>query len=261
MFSKLNGQVAMISGASKGIGFAIANALAAEGVRLSISGRNAADLEKAASTLRDAHGISCFTCSGDMGNADFIERWVDQTANEFGNIDILVNNAGSAPPGGFEAQSDEDWKSAFEVKPFGYIRAARSALAHLRKANGRIINIIGLAGHQPLPKFFIGGAADGALMNFTKSLADEVAKDGIRVNAISPGFTRTERWEILVAGSGAMMGVAPDVAERHLLSTMPLGRPAEMTEIASVALFLASNMSSYITGVTIPVDGGATRSF
>ncbi|WP_169546444.1 SDR family oxidoreductase [Sneathiella aquimaris] len=257
---KLEGQTAMISGASKGIGARIAHSLAAQGVNLSISARDGETLGRTADRLRDKYKIDCLAIAGDMGDQQFIEDWTAKTAETFKKIDVLINNAGSSPPGGFDTQTDDEWQDAFKVKPFGYIRAARAALPYLKETKGRIVNIIGLAGHQPLPKFFIGGAGDGALMNFTKSLADDVAAFGVRVNAISPGFTRTERWEVLVAGSGAMMGVSPEQAEKALLSSMPLGRPAEMEEIASTVLFLVSGMSSYITGVTIPVDGGATRS-
>lgn len=256
----LSGQVALVSGAGKGIGAAIAHTLAAHGANLCISARNQSELEETASSIRSTHGVECLVVPGDMADGTFVEHWIAEAVRVLGGVDILVNNAGSSPPGLFATQTDQDWIDAFAVKPFGYIRASRAALPFLSRNKGRIVNIIGLAGHQPLPKFFIGGAGDGALMNFTKSLADDVASQGVRVNAVSPGFTRTERWKTIVAGAGAMHGVAPDQAERALLTTMPLGRPAEMQEIASAVLFLVSDMSSYITGITLPVDGGATRS-
>ena len=256
----LGGRVGMVSGATKGIGLAIARALAAEGMRLSICARNEADLAATGESLEDEFGVECLTHAGDLSDERTIDAWVRATVETCGGIDLLVNNAGAAPPGSFLKQSSDVWRDAFEIKPFSYIRAARAACPHLVARKGCIVNIIGLAGHQPLPNFMIGGAGDAVLMNFTKGLADELAGHGVRVNAVSPGFTRTERWDVIVKGSGAMMGVAPEAAERTLLATMPLGRPAEPAEIASVVVFLASSASSYITGVTIPVDGGATRS-
>lgn len=256
----LRDRVAMISGGTKGIGLAIARALAAEGMRLSICARNEQELAATAVALTEEFGVDCLSHAGDLSDERAIDAWVRATVETCGSIDLLVNNAGSAPPGSFLKQTSDVWRDAFEIKPFGYIRAARAACPHLMSRKGCIVNVIGLAGHQPLPNFMIGGAGDAVLMNFTKGLADEMAGQGVRVNAVSPGFTRTERWDVIVRGSGAMMGVAPEAAECTLLATMPLGRPAEPAEIANVVVFLASSASSYITGVTIPVDGGATRS-
>lgn len=249
----------MVSGASKGIGLAIAHALAAEGMHLSVCARGEAELSRVAAGLVRKYAIQCTTTAADLSQAESIERWVANTIEDHGRIDLLVNNAGAAPPGSFEALTDEHWQSAFAVKPFAYIRASRGVLPHLRDSRGAIVNIVGLAGHQPLSRFHIGGAADAALINFTKGLANEVAADGVRVNAISPGFTRTERWDALVRGSGRMMQVAEADAEQSLLSTMPLGRPALPHDIANAVVFLASPLAAYITGVNLPVDGGATH--
>lgn len=255
----LNGKTVMISGASKGIGFAIASALAAEGANLSLCARSEAGLVDASSRLEAAYGVDCLSFVGDLSSEEVIETWVRQTEEKFGGIDVLINNAGAALPGAFSQQSDDVWKDGLEVKPFGYIRAARAALKSLKASRGSIVNIIGLAGHQPIPNFMIGGAGDAVLMNFTKGLANELAKDGVRVNAVSPGFTQTENWDLIVLGAGAMMGAKPEDAEATLLSTMPMGRPAQPAEIANVVTFLASTAASYITGVTVPVDGGATH--
>lgn len=255
----LAGQTALISGASKGIGYSIAETLAAEGMNLSITGRNAKALDVARTRLKAAYDIDCLTFAGDMAETNFVETWIEGSALHFGRIDVLVNNAGSPPAGQFLEQSDELWRASFELKPFSYLRAARLAFPFLKERQGRVLNIIGIAGHQPFANFMIGGAADAALMNFTKGFADEIAKDGVRVNSISPGFTKTERWEEILVNVGRMNGVAPEKAEELLISSMPLGRAAEMSEIAKTALFLISDMSSYVTGITLPVDGGATR--
>lgn len=255
----LKGKTVMVSGASKGIGFAIASALGAEGANLSLCARNEGTLKSASSRLEETYGVECMPFVGDLSSEEVIKMWVSQTVQRFGGIDVLINNAGAAPPGAFSQQPDDVWKDGFEVKPFGYIRAARAAYESLKASRGSIVNIIGLAGHQPIPNFMIGGAGDAVLMNFTKGLADELAKDGVRVNSVSPGFTKTENWDLIVLGVGAMMGAKPEDAETTLLSTMPMGRPAQPTEIANVVTFLASAAASYITGVTVPVDGGATR--
>ncbi|MCR9212296.1 MAG: SDR family oxidoreductase [Proteobacteria bacterium] len=255
----LKGQTALISGASKGIGLSIAKSLAAEGMKLSITGRNETSLQEAKAKLAEEFGVECIAFAGDMADTDFVESWVTDTAAHFGRMDVLVNNAGSPPAGSFMAQSDDVWRSSFELKPFSYLRAARIAFPFLKERRGRVLNIIGIAGHQPFANFMIGGAADAALMNFTKGFADEIAKDGVRVNSISPGFTKTERWPEILVNVGRMNGVDPKAAEELLISGMPMGRVAEMSEIAKAAVFLISDMSSYITGITLPVDGGATR--
>jgi NAD(P)-dependent dehydrogenase (short-subunit alcohol dehydrogenase family) len=256
---ELSGRVAMISGASKGIGRAIANLLAQEGAMLSICARGASDLHAAAAQIEENYGISVLTHQGDMADPATVAAWVEATITRFGQIDIVVNNAGSPPPGKFIETGDEIWHAAFAAKPYGYIRLARAALPHLAQTQGAIVNIIGNAGHQPLPNFMIGGVADAALMNFTKALANDVVATGVRVNAVSPGFVRTERWSSIAIGAGRMLGAREEDAEKVLMSTMPMGRPAEMNEIAKAVAFLASSASSYITGVTLTIDGAATR--
>ncbi len=255
----LQGQTALISGASKGIGLSIAKSLAAEGMNLSITGRTVSTLNEAQAVLAGDYDIDCLAFAGDMADTDFVESWITDTAAHFDGLDVLVNNAGSPPAGQFLTQSDEIWRDSFELKPFSYLRAARIAFPYLKERQGRVLNIIGIAGHQPFANFMIGGAADAALMNFTKGFADEIANEGVRVNSISPGFTKTERWPDILVNVGRMNGVEPEAAEELLISGMPMGRVAEMSEIAKAAVFLVSDMSSYITGITLPVDGGATR--
>jgi 3-oxoacyl-[acyl-carrier protein] reductase len=255
----LNGKVVMISGASRGIGRAIAMVYAQERACLSICARNRDGLHEVARDLSTRYAVDVFPFVADMNYNGSASAWVAATVEHFGNVDVVVNNAGSPPPGRFTDLSDDAWLQAFASKPFGYFRLARAALGHLISSRGALVNVIGIAGHQPLPQFMIGNVGDAALINFTKALAGDVAGDGVRVNAVSPGFVRTERWSQLVVGAGRMLGAHGPEAERALLETMPLGRPAEMSEIAKVVAFLSSQAASYVTGATVVVDGGATR--
>lgn len=256
----LGGKTVMISGATRGIGRAIAAIFAQEGARLSICSRNPDDLGRVAAELSMQYGVAVFPYTADMKAPDSATQWVDATVEHFGAIDIVINNAGSPPPGRFLELSDQAWSDAFASKPFGYFRLARAALGHLIASHGALVNVIGIAGHQPLPQFMIGNVGDAALINFTKALAGDVAKHGVRINAVSPGFVRTERWSQMVVGAGRMLGADGSEAEQVLLSTMPFGRPAEMSEVARVVAFLGSEAASYVTGTTVLVDGGATRS-
>ena len=144
------------------------------------------------------------------------------TVERFGGVDILVNNAGAAQGGAFLDLADQAWLDSWHLKLFGYIRVAREVFPHLAaRGGGRIVNVIGIAGVQPMENYMIGGAANAALLNFTKALADEGAPHGILVTGVNPGPIRTERWEGMLARWGAATGVTPDEADREILKTVP----------------------------------------
>ena len=180
------------------------------------------------------------------------------TVERFGGVDILINNAGAAQGGAFLDLADQAWLDSWQLKLFGYIRVTREVFPHLA-ARGVIVNVIGIAGVQPMEHYMIGGAANAALLNFTKALADEGAPHGILVTGVNPGPIRTERWEGMLGRWGAAKGVTPDEAEREILKTVPLKRPGTAEEVANLVVFLAFELSTYITGTTIAVDGGMTR--
>ncbi len=260
MNAGLGGKIAMVSGASKGIGRAIARTFASEGAHLSLCARSQAGLAEVAHELEETAGAKVLVYAADLATADGIKGWVGATVDRFGGVDVLVNNAGAAQGGSFLELADHVWLDSWQLKLFGYIRVAREVFPHLvRRGGGRIVNVIGVAGVQPMQNYMVGGAANAALLNVTKSLANEGAPHGILVNGVNPGPIRTERWDGLVVKWSRAKGVTPDAAERELLADVPLRRAGTPEEVANVVVFLASELSSYVTGVTLAIDGGMTR--
>ncbi len=260
METGLRNKIAMVSGASKGIGRAIAERLAAEGASLSLCARSAEPLRAVARQLEDKHGVSCLPFPGDLNTDEAIRGWVAETIARFGGVNILVNNAGAAQGGAFLDLPDQVWRDSLNLKLFGYIRVAREVFPHLvRRGGGRVVNVIGIGGVQPMDNYMVGGAANAALLNFTKALGNEGAPHGILVSGVNPGATKTERWDTMLTKWGEAKGVTPDQAEREILAGVPLKRAATVDEVANLVVFLASELSSYITGTTINIDGGMTR--
>jgi 3-oxoacyl-[acyl-carrier protein] reductase len=260
MDTGLRGKIAMVSGASKGIGRAIAEKLAAEGVSLSLAARSRDELHALAKQLETKHGVSCLAVPADLTSVDAIRGWTQATVDRFGGLDILINNAGAAQGGPFLTLPDQAWRDSLELKLYGYIRVAREVFPHLvRRGGGRIVNVIGIGGVQPMDNYMIGGAANAALVNFTKALGNEGAPHNILVNGVNPGATRTERWDTMLAKWGAAKNITPADAEREILAGVPLKRPGTSEEIANVVVFLASDLASYLSGTTINVDGGMAR--
>ncbi|MBI2216601.1 MAG: SDR family oxidoreductase [Candidatus Rokubacteria bacterium] len=260
METGLRGKVAMVSGASKGIGRAVAEKLAAEGASLSLCARSSEALRTVAQALEAKHGVPALAVPADLSRGDDIQRWVAATLERFRGVDILINNAGAAQGGPFLRLPDQAWLDGWQLKLFGYIRVAREVFPHLvTRGRGHIVNVIGIAGVQPMENYMIGGAANAALLNFTKALADEGAPHGILVTGVNPGPIRTDRWDGIVVKWGAAKGVTPAEAERDILRGVPLRRPGTPDEVANLVVFLASDLSTYITGTTIAIDGGMTR--
>lgn len=194
METNLSGKVAMISGASKGLGKAIAYALADEGVKLSICARSEKQLAEIAADIKAIKDVEVIYTVADMKKEDDIQRFVKNTIERYERIDILVNNAGSAPPGDFLEMKDEIWEDAWRVKFLGYTKLAKEVFPHMKKQqNGRIINIIGNGGHHPMKDYMVGGHINAGLLNFNKLLADEGAPYNILVVGINPGPIKTEK--------------------------------------------------------------------
>lgn len=256
----LRGKVALVTGASKGIGKAIAETLAAEGANLAICARGQALLEEVATSIHQQTDVQVFPVSRDLSTLEGVRTLAQETVSRFGTVDILINNAGAIRAGSLLAKPDEDWQVDWSLKVFGYIRLVREIFPVMQaQGGGRILNIIGTAGRQPNAGYLAGGGANAALMNMTKALADEGAPHNISVNAINPGPIRTERWDSLMATQAAERQVTPQEMEAIWMHDNPFKRAGEPHEVASLAVFLASDRASYINGVIIPVDGGATR--
>jgi 3-oxoacyl-[acyl-carrier protein] reductase len=256
----LKGKVAIVTGASKGIGKAIADELASEGVNLAICARGRALLEDVAMAIHQQTDVQVFPVATDLSTIEGVQAFVQEALRHFSTVDILVNNAGAIRAGSLLAKPDEDWQVDWALKVFGYIRMTRALFPVMQaKGGGRIINIIGSAGRQPNAGYLAGGGANAALMNMTKALADEGAPHNILVNAINPGPIRTERWDTLMARMATERDQTPQEVEATWLQDNPLRRPGEPHEVAALAAFLASERASYINGVIVPVDGGNIR--
>jgi NAD(P)-dependent dehydrogenase (short-subunit alcohol dehydrogenase family) len=198
---------------------------------------------------------------GRCARPEEIRRMVAEVHGRFGRIDILVNSIGAARSGHFLKLSDEDWRESLELKLFGIVRCCREVVPHMQRGRwGRIVNVIGHRGRQPEAQAMPAGVANAGLINFTKALADEVVRDGILVNGVSPCPMQTRRLDYMVKAKAAMMGITEEAAREAFLHDIPIGRFAKPEEIAPLIAFLASARNSYISGTTIAIDGGATRS-
>ena len=258
----LKGRVAFVTGASRGIGKAIALALAAEGVNLALFGRDTKLCEALAGELRARHpGIKVCVVPLDLEKgAAAIKPAVAAGIKEMGGIDILVNCAGGAYRGRLEEIPDEAWERYFAVKPLGLIRMTREAIPHLKKSpQPRIINISGTRGREPGGPSVMSGPINLGTLSITKALANEFGPFGITVNAICPGSTDTGRWTELVNITAKERGVSVEEATKHLVREVPMGRVVVPEDIAGLTVFLASQAAAMITGTSINVDGGRTR--
>lgn len=251
----LSGKVAIVTGASRGIGRAIAETLAAEGVQLVLAARSQDLLDELASALPGRHLVQAV----DLRTPEAPARVVAAAVSHFGQLDVLVNNAGATKRGDFLELSDDDWADGYALKFFGAMRCSRAAWPHLRRSRGSIVNIVGIGGRTGSAEFTIGGTVNAAVLNLTKCLADRGVADGVRVNAINPGAIATERLQIRLRSFAAEQGLDLAQAEPAMARASKVERFGQPHEIARVVAFLASSAASYCQGVIMDVDGGATR--
>ena len=250
----ISGKVAIVTGGSQGIGKAIATQLAAEGVRTVIAARKVENLKRAAAEIASATKGEVLPVQADVANLDAVKKLVAGAVSAFGGVDILVNNAAGSGSGALSELTDEDWLRHLDVKLIGYVRCAREVIPHMKQKNwGRIVNIGGEAARGS--GGYASGAANSAVVNFSKKLSDEVAAYGITVNAIHPGTTRTQRRE----HAAARKGVTLDELVREQIKRIPIGRLIEPEEIAYTVLYLVSAKAAAVTGQVLGVDGGSTR--
>jgi 3-oxoacyl-[acyl-carrier protein] reductase len=195
-----------------------------------------------------------------MGVAEQCRAFVERAAEAFGRLDILVTNTGGPKPGGFGAVDDADWDQAYRVTLANVVQLVRAAVPHMRRNRwGRIVNITSLSAKQPIDGLVLSNAFRPAIAGLAKTLAGELGGEGILVNNVCPGYTRTDRLEELAQVRARAAGSTPAAILAGLAEAVPLGRIAEPAEFAAVVAFLCSERASYVTGATIPIDGGATR--
>lgn len=256
----LEGKIAIVTGGSKGIGRATALALAHEGVDVAICARGAEDLEDAAAEIRSATGRRVLAVQADMGKPEDINSLVAATVAEFGGVDILVNNAVNSKAAPFMELEDEDWLNHMNVKIMGYVRCSREVIPHMQaRGGGRIIHIGGMAARQANTLANSNGVTNSSVSNLAKNLSDAFASDGILVNCIHPGTTRTERQTRSLVARADHASISVEEAERQAVENIPIGRMVESQDIADLILFLVSDRAGAITGQTIAVEGGAGR--
>jgi NAD(P)-dependent dehydrogenase (short-subunit alcohol dehydrogenase family) len=255
----LKGKVALITGASGGIGTGIATELAREGVDLCLTARDRSKLEKVAGAIAKISGRHPAVHAGDLHEPEVPSAAVAAAIAAFGRLDIVVNCAGDTKRGDFLKLSEDDWLGGFALKFHGNVRMTRAAWPYLRQTHGVVINIVGVSSRVGSAEFAIGGAVNVALLNFTKAMADFGMRDGVRVNAISPGLIETDRLTRNIERLMSEHSCSRDEAVSRLLAprgTTRFGRPEE---IGWLAAFLASPKAAFIHGAIIDIDGGSTR--
>jgi NAD(P)-dependent dehydrogenase (short-subunit alcohol dehydrogenase family) len=249
---QLAGKRALITGGSKGIGLAAAETLADEGVDLVLAARDQAALDEAAQRVRARRQVSVLTVAADLSRQDEVER----LAQAAGRLDILVNNAGAIPPGNLIAVDNTTWRTAWDLKVFGFISLTRLVYPVLRDAGGGVvINVIGAAGESFDPNYIAGATGNASLMGFTRALGRASHADRIRVVGINPGPVTTARMEMLQRRR-AQETLGDAERWRELLSKMPFGRAATPEEIGAAVAFLASPRSGYTSGTILTINGG-----
>ena len=256
----LRGKNAVVTGGSLGIGRAIAQELATEGVSVAIVARDAARLQEAAAAIARETNSRCVPIAADLVDAAQLERAVAEAQAALGPIDILVNNAGATPMGRIGDTPDEVWMKSINLKLMGYMRCARLLTPAMRaKKWGRVINVIGRSGHQPRPNYIVGSAVNASLLSFTLALAAECAPDNVLVTGVNPGPIATPRWDTVVAQGAAMGGRSADAENAAAIATVGLGRVGTAEECAGLVAFLCSDRAGFIAGTNIDVDGAGTR--
>ena len=254
---QLQDKIALVTGASMGIGKGIALALAREGADVAICARRKDVLEAAADEIRHESARTVLAIPADLTRREDAEHFVHGAARHFGRIDILVNNAGSAPGGILEALDESAWMQGLQLKFMGYVRCLKAALPIMKaQGGGRVVNLIGNDGVKDSYWEIVPGACNAAGQNLTKALAGQYGKFNISFVAVNPGPVRTERWSGLVRAMSRDMKLTYEEADQLAPRSIPLGRIAEVEEVANLVAYLASPLAHFVNGSMIEIDGG-----
>jgi len=257
----LKDKVALVAASSQGLGRAVAEELAAEGASLVLCARDAKTLDQTAAAIAERSNTRVLAVPADVTITDDIKRVVSAGNERFGRIDILVTNAGGPPAGRFEQLTHEQWEHAIRLTLLSAVELTRQVLPGMKERRwGRILNITSIAVKQPVENLLLSNSLRAGLTGFARTLANEVAAEGITVNNVLPGYTRTERLEDLAHMMAEKQGISASEFRGKWEKEIPMGRLGEPHEFAAVVAFLASERASYITGTSIQVDGGWIKS-
>jgi 3-oxoacyl-[acyl-carrier protein] reductase len=252
----LQGKTAMVTGASRGIGRAIAERLGREGANVLLLARDAAALTEVAGGI----GRGAAWLAVDLREATAAAEGVARAVGVFGGVDIVVNNAGATKRGEFLELTDEDWADGYALKLHGAVRLTRAAWPELRRRGGSVVNVAGTGGRTPGAEFTIGGSVNAAVLSFTKALADVGVRDGVQVNAVNPGTVRTGRFEKRMEALAAAQGLAREAAEGAFVAQQRVTRVGEPEDIAGLVAFMVGPEGRFLHGALVDMDGGATKS-
>lgn len=257
----IKNRVAIVGGASKGLGRACAERLAAEGADLTICARNEDDLNAAAEEIRDAYGRSVLAIAADWSIATDIERTVEETEKAYGRLDILVHNTGGPPPGEFADHPDEHWQEAFDLLLFSAVRMYRAVTPLMKKNQwGRIVNIASITVKEPWESLVLSNVFRSGLVSLAKTISRKLAGDNILINTVCPGLYLTQRMENVLNNQAEKSDKPLEEVMAAYTADIPVGRMGEPEELANLVAFFASDLSSNITGTAVQADGGAVKS-
>lgn len=258
---KLQGKVAMVSGASKGLGYAVADLLAREGARVSIASSNRQRIEAAAERIRKETGAEILPHVVDVRSAEQIEAWKDETLRQYLRVDLLFANSGGPPAGGFLNFDDPAWQNAFELLVLSFVRMTRCVIPVMKEnGGGSIVLSTSSSVKEPIPNLTLSNVLRGSVSALSKTLAHEFATDGIRVNHVIPGRIGTDRLKQLDEINARKQNIPLEEHRSRMQQNIPLRRYGRTDEFAAGVVFLLSGSASYITGATLQIDGGIIRS-